>query len=280
MIDLIIPSAPPSEGINQFSNGRHFFERRKRMPSKYKLSPSASERFLTCTASLPHNLSFTENKATLKGQLQHAVAQLRLEQIFLGKDNAWKLEKLMNPKNKYTSRNDTELFVYWDDESERTVSNYITYIKAIYEEYKPISIEFEKRIKMVFYGNTINGVIDCVMITKDKRVIIVDLKTGRVPVDTEDNKQMLMYANGTIQDLFRKDTKIYDKILISICQSLINNTQAVEYTLKQLIDWYVEQKDKMNEINTNNLVFNPSKTACKYCQYRDNCSARIKAGVI
>lgn len=29
------------------------------MSSKYKLSPSSSDRFLTCTASLPHNKGFS-----------------------------------------------------------------------------------------------------------------------------------------------------------------------------------------------------------------------------
>lgn len=250
------------------------------MPSKYKLSPSASERFLSCTASLPHNLGFDENQYTLLGQLQHRVAQLRLQEIFEERDNSKKIEKLTDPSNDYVSQKNPQLKVQWNDNCEDTVDNYVSHIKRMSKQFKPKHVFIEHFISMKFFGNALRGVVDCAMILEDHSIVIVDLKTGRNPVDAEDNPQMLMYAHGIIQDYYRKTGHIAPRITISISQGLINNVVAVEYTLNQVSKWYLKQAKAMREINTNNLQFRPSTKACKYCQFKDKCAARIKKGVV
>lgn len=249
------------------------------MPSKYKLRPSSAERFLTCTASLPHNLGFDENQYTLLGQLQHKVAQLRLDQYFNEKNHEKEIEKLTDPNNEYTSRNNPELKVKWNNQCEETVDNYITYIKRLEKQYKPKLVFIEYFIKMQFFGNQVNGVVDCAFVLPDNSIIIVDLKTGRNRVDAEENAQMLMYGYGMLQDMYKKTSKVAKKVIISIAQGLINNVEAVEYSMEQLQNWYIKQAHAMKEINTNNLKFRPSPKACKFCQYKDNCAARIKKGV-
>lgn len=249
------------------------------MPSKYKLSPSSSDRFLTCTASLPHNLGFSESKHTLIGNLQHEVAALRLEELFLFKDNSQEIERLTNPDNYYVSRNDDTLKVKWNAQCEDNVNTYVGYIKQLYNEYNPKHIFIEHRIRMRFYGNTINGIVDCAMVTEEGDVIIVDLKTGRSKVSAEENNQMNMYAYGFVQDLHKKTKQKPNKIIVSICQSVVYNTKAISYTLKDLINWYVNLAPPMHEINTDNLVFRPNEKACKFCQYKANCNARIKEGI-
>jgi len=250
------------------------------MPSKFKLSPSASDRFLTCTASLPFNINFIESEPTLKGNLQHRVAFLRLDQIINSRDHAKEIETLTDYNHEYISAKTPGLKVYWDKDCENTVDNYISYIKQLIKEYSPKSVFLEYRIQMVFFENTINGIVDCAMILPDDSLIIIDLKSGRVKVETDDNNQMLMYAYGIIQDMYKKSGKVSQSVIISICQSLVNNTQAIKYSLDQMIKWYVKQHTPMNEINHNELVYRPNKTACKYCQNRANCNARIREGVI
>lgn len=250
------------------------------MSSKYKLSPSSSDRFLTCTASLPHNKGFSESKSTLKGSLQHEVAALRLQELFLYQDHSQEIERLTNPDNFYSSRRNKDLKVKWDKNCDSTVDTYISYIKQLYNEYKPKHIFIEQRIKMRFFDNNINGIVDVAMVLENGDVIIVDLKTGRSKVDTEDNNQMLMYAYGFIQELHRRTKIMPNKVIISICQSVIYNTKAVSYTFKDLLEWYIKQAQPMQEINTDNLVYRPNKKACKFCQFRAECNARIKAGVI
>lgn len=250
------------------------------MASKYKLSPSSSQRFLTCTASLPFNLDFTENENTLKGNLQHRVAFLRLDQLLNDKDHNKEIEKLTDTKEYYRSQNNKDLKVKWDKNCQETVDNYITYVKQLIEQFKPKMIFLEYRIKMIFHTNPINGVIDLAMILENDDIVIVDLKTGRVKVDTEDNSQMLMYGYGMIQSYYQKTQKLPKNIIISIAQSLVNNTQAMKYSLYQMMEWYYNQTPPMREINSNNLVFRPNKKACQYCQHRDSCNARIKAGIV
>lgn len=250
------------------------------MSSKYKLSPSSSDRFLTCTASLPHNLGFSESTSTLKGTLQHEVASLRLEEMFFFKDNTKKIEELTDPDNYYRSRNTESLKVKWDKSCDETVDTYITYVKQMYAQYKPKHIYIEHKIKMRFYGNDINGIVDCAMVLENGDVIIIDLKTGRSKVDTDENNQMLMYAYGFIQEMHRKTKVLPNQVIISICQSVVYNTRAVAYDFNDLIQWYVSQAQPMQEINNDKLVFRPNEKACKFCQYKANCNERIKAGIL
>lgn len=150
----------------------------------------------------------------------------------------------------------------------------------MYNQYKPKHIFIEQRIKMRFYDNNINGIVDCAMVTEDGDVIIIDLKTGRSKVDAEDNNQMLLYAYGFIQDLHKKTGQTPNEVVISICQSVIYNTKAISYSLNDLIAWYKSLAQPMKEINTDDLVFRPNAKACKFCQFKSNCNARIKAGIV
>lgn len=250
------------------------------MSSKYKLNPSASERFLTCTASLQYNSGFSESVVTLKGNLQHEVAALRLLQIYENEDHTEEIERLTDYNNVYISKNNPNLQVQWTNDCNVVVDNYVSYIQQLYKELQPKRIHIEYKVKMSFYDNVINGTADCVMILQNDDIVIIDLKTGRVKVDTDDNKQMFMYAYAVLQTEYQRTRKLPNHIIISICQSLVNNTQARKYSLKYLVDWYFAQFQPMWEINTNNLTYNPSPTACKYCQYRSKCNARIKGGVV
>ena len=250
------------------------------MPSKYKLSPSSSDRFLTCTASIQHNTGFSESLATLKGNLQHEVASLRLEEMFLFKDNTDKINYLIDPKNEYTSRNDRNLKVKWDKSCDETVDTYITYVKQMHTQYKPKHVYIEHKIKMRFYDNDVNGIVDCAMVLENGDVIVIDLKTGRSKVSTDENNQMLMYAYGFIQDLHRKTKVLPNQVIISICQSIVYNTKAVAYSFNDLINWYISQAQPMKEINTDNLVYRPNKKACQFCQFKAECNERIKAGIV
>jgi hypothetical protein len=248
--------------------------------SNYKLSPSASGRFLVCTASIQHNTGVSENEITLRGSLQHEVAYLKLKQELFGEDTQEKIEQLQNPENVYVGREREDVFVRWQPEFNPTISNYVDYIKRLKEEYRPVEIFLEYKVKMKFHDVQINGTVDCAMLLENGDLIIVDLKTGRSKVETEDNNQMLMYAYGIVQDIYAKTNKLPQNIIISICQSLIYNTQAISYTLKQIFDWYVDKSKPMEEIKTGNLVYRPAKDACKFCQFKHKCNERIKKGVI
>ena len=149
----------------------------------------------------------------------------------------------------------------------------------LYKQYEPHTVEIEKKITLTWYGFKKYGFIDLVMISNDY-TIIVDLKSGRTRVESEDNSQMLMYAIGKIQEEQEKKTGFNGKYIVSICQPLVNNIKAYEYSLNQISKFYVSHAKKMEEILFDRLQYDPSETACKWCDYRTNCNERIKKGVL
>lgn len=243
-------------------------------------SISASSRWLQCTASLKYNKDFVANINTLKGNLIHEVSALRLEEIFFGKDNAEKIEALKTKD--YIDEKSPKLKTKWDIESQRTSDSYIDYAVRLYQQYQPHTIEIEKKVNVRWYGYEKYGLIDLVMVNDDY-TIIVDLKSGRTPVDTYDNTQMLIYAIGKMQEYGKQTTEertFYGNYIITICQPLLNNKVAVEYSRNSLVRFYQSHRIKMEEIISGNLQYDPTPNACKWCDYRSKCSERIKKGVI
>jgi hypothetical protein len=248
--------------------------------SQYKISPSSSGRFLTCTASIQHNTGSGESETTLKGTLQHEVAFLKLDQMINLHNHEQEIATLTDLNNWYEGKENKAIKVQWSRDFDITVNNYIAYVKKIVQAYSPSEIMLEYKIKLNFHGEQMNGTVDCAMILENGDLMIIDLKTGRTPVKTEDNNQMLMYAYGVIQDRWRQKKTMPQNIVISIFQSLINNTNAVSYTMKEIMEWYVSKIEPMEEIKTGNLVYRPSTDACKFCQFKHKCNERIKKGVI
>ena len=240
-------------------------------------SISASSRWLKCTASLQYNKDFKANINTLKGNLIHDVSALRLKEIFLEENHQEEIERLKT--SDFVDNNDKTLVTRWDNDCEKTHEGYINYAIKVYKQYQPHTIEIEKKVNLSWYGYKKYGFIDLVMISDDY-TIIIDLKSGRTKVESEDNSQMLMYAIGKIQEEQAKNSDFTGRYIISICQSLVNNIKAYEYSLNQIARFYASHKKAMEEIIKGELQYRPDPTACKYCDFRDKCTERIKKGVI
>lgn len=244
---------------------------------KYKLRPSSSGRFLKCTASVQFaEKPFEENVNNLKGNLQHEVASLRLEQIYKNKENAEEIQKLMDYDNIYYGKN-PKIKVKWDSGCDFSVDSYISLVKKIYSQYNAKEIYIEESIDLNFYGNQIKGKIDCAILT-DEYLFVIDLKTGRMKVEVNDDPQILMYALGLLQKL-NKENNLPQKIVIGISQAVINNTELIEYSLKDIRDWYAKQSQAMWEINNNELKYRPDSKICKYCVNNSKCNERIRQGI-
>lgn len=245
---------------------------------KYKLRPSSAPRFLTCTASVQFSEKpFEENEFNVKGTLLHEVASLRLEQIYLGKDNTREINKLMNYDNVYSLK-DPKIKVKWDRYSGEAVDSYVSLVNKIYKDYGIKKIFIEENIKLKFFGNEIYGKVDCALVNEEY-LFIIDLKTGRNKVETHDDSQMLLYALGFVQKLNQVNL-LPKTIVIGISQEIIRNTELISYSLTDLKDWYVKQANVMWEINNDKLVYRPNEEACRYCVNNVNCNERIKAGIV
>lgn len=240
-------------------------------------SISASARWLKCTASLQWNKDFIENVNTLKGNLIHKVIALRLKEIFFKENHREYIKKLKT--DDYVSEKNKDLKTKWDNDCEKTFDGCIAYARKMYNQYKPHTIEIEKKVNLIWYGYKKFGYIDFIMIS-DEYTIIIDWKTGRTVVENDDNSQMLMYAVGKIQEQRKQKDFTPMRYIISICQPLLKLKPPFQYTINQISRFYNSHKKAMDEIISGNLVFRPSSLACKWCDHRDSCNERIKQGVV
>lgn len=236
-------------------------------------SLSASQRWLTCTASLLYNdKPFMEKEVTVMGSLCHKISELMLRSHFFGEDHGEELKALRH--DPFLSE-DGKIAVKCTERLWGISENYATYAKSMAKEHAHPNQEvfIEEKVNLKFYGYDKIGYVDFMAVTPEA-IVIVDLKTGRVPVSADVNSQMLLYAVATVQK-----NGLRERIITAIAQPVINAFDAYEYTPAMLGEWYAGQRQAMDEIAKNELVYRPSAKACKYCDHRDFCNERIKKGV-
>lgn len=212
----------------------------------YKLSPSKAHRFLNCTKSLEFDVDFVETPLTLRGSILHKLAEMNLR-------NQETMEYIAEHKI-----NEYELYLI--NEYTRAVWNETERIKGklIIEEKKPI----------IIFNNNINLIVDA-LIVGETEASIIDLKSGNADVEVEDNEQLYFYAYMVATQ--------YDNIntfYLNIFQKGVLKTFAV--SRQEVFDFFLEREHIFIKIEKNELEYNPSDKACKFCSIKDKCLARAK----
>lgn len=212
---------------------------------KYALSPSKAHRFLRCTASLLHDKKEEETAATIRGRQLHEYAYLKL------------------------TNQDYEEFaeIHQINDYEENLIN--CYVNAVLEEAIRIGATkriFEKKESASLYFFNFNYIIDALLIGGDTASII-DLKTGNIDVEVENNEQLLFYAH----DVSIKYPKI-KKFRLSIFQKMRMKTQEIQK--QDIIDFFLEKYDIFEEIHSEDLKYRPSEKACQWCAIKNTCIAR------
>lgn len=213
----------------------------------YKLSPSKAHRYLRCTKSLEYDTEFVETPWTIRGNILHEYGERKL------------LEK------------ETETF-----ENENKFSDYEKflingYVQAVMSEYNLIQadkMQIEVKEPIEIFGNTFNSIIDALLLAK-RIASIIDLKTGNNDVAPDENEQLLFYAYGVL--LRNPQIEIFR---LSIFQKGKLKTEVV--TREYIYDFFMEKFEVFDAISKNELTYNPSEKACKYCAFKEKCVARAK----
>ncbi len=213
----------------------------------YKLSPSKAHRFLVCTKSLEHDVEFTETAVTIRGKMLHDLAEkkLREEDIF-----------------DFVKNNDINEYEHFLIDG---------YVKTVINEYYQLgahTLQVEIKEPIFIYGNTINIVIDALVLAKVKASIL-DLKTGNTDVEITDNEQMMFYAY-LVATKYPKINTIY----ISIYQK--GRQKKHKILRSEVFDFFISKEHIFEKIRKNELEYNPSDSACKYCAIKKTCMARAK----
>lgn len=225
------------------------------------LSPSAASRWLACTPSVRLEQAF-ENKSSSfaeEGTLAHAVGECILRELS-GEITPAQAELILaeHMQNKYYSK---ELHDY--------AEGYAYFVWAMCKPGTHLFIE--QRLDMTDYVEEGFGTADAIVIGNNV-LRMSDLKYGKgVPVYSEDNPQLKLYALGA----YKEFSHIFDidTIEMNIYQPRLDNISVWSISVVDLLEWAEnELKPKAKLAYEGKGEFNPGK-GCMWCRAKATCRA-------
>lgn len=234
-----------------------------------KLSASGASRWATCPGSvqMEDGIPDKESIYAQEGTLAHEMSELKLKHYLDPKGFGKRKLNAAIKKLKENELHQAEMESYTD--------TYVDFIKekALSFPSNPY-IEIEKRVDFSRWVDGGFGTCDCVLI-HGSTLSIIDLKYGKgVPVSSEQNEQLILYALGAY-DAFNLIYNL-DKIELNIVQPRINNFSTWEISLTELLLWGDYFKVQAEKALGGNGELVPSAKACKFCKARDICTARAE----
>lgn len=249
------------------------------MPSAHaNLSPSASERWINCPASIrmaaehADEIDDKDSPYALEGTIAHALAELEASQTF----------GLTSRKQYHAARRD---WLKWFseqrypegtyDEMYGHVKAYIDYIKGRLKLHPGSRVLFEQRLD--------SGVPTCwgtsdTVIFSPTHVEIIDFKYGAgMFVRAAGNSQLRLYACGAL-DTYGDMLGDTETVYCTVFQPRMDNVGTEELTADELRAW----RDQValpaaRETAQPNARFGPSADVCKWCPVANICRVRVEA---
>ena len=234
-----------------------------------KLSASGASRWATCPGSvqMEDGIPDKESIYAQEGTLAHEMSELKLKHYLDPKGFG---KRKLNAAIKKLKENEL-----YQAEMDSFTDTYVDFIKekAMSFSSNPY-IEIEKRVDFSRWVDGGFGTCDCILI-HGSTLSIIDLKYGKgVPVSSEQNEQLILYALGAY-DAFNLIYNL-DKIELNIVQPRINNFSTWEISLTELLLWGDYFKVQAEKALGGNGELVPSAKACKFCKARDICTARAE----
>lgn len=238
------------------------------------LSPSSASRWLACTPSalLESKMPRTTNAAADKGTLAHELGEILISQYFRGighpdfidrPTKAKRLEEIQKKEKLY----DEEMLKYCYHYRDFVIESY----NVALAECPDTKIFLEVEVDLATYVPEGFGTSD-VIIVSSKRIHIIDLKYGTgVPVAADNNKQMMVYGVGAIDQFeFIFSPEI---IFMSIFQPRIDNSSTWDMQVSDLMEWAVDilkPKAFIASTGAGELVIGDH---CRFCKVNGPCVA-------
>jgi len=210
-------------------------------------SASSLDRLAICppSARLSKDIPETQNKDAERGTRIHALGEL----ILLGKD-------------------DTDGFPEGTEQEDIDIARgYAEYVWETADIAGTIYVEESLHKALANIHSDLGGTADAVVVS-GRDLHIIDLKTGRNPIDAKENKQMLTYGLGA---LLTHGINKFDNVHLHIYQP--NNISKVTYPLERMADWAIELKVIAKRADDPFEKPVPHAKACYYCKAKPVCPA-------
>lgn len=235
------------------------------MTKHARLSPSAAERWMNCTASAkPTNRKDEEDVQTTsaqEGTLAHKIGEAILN------DDIERLEEYKNRPEFHV-----DMLKYVKKYTDYCINTY----NKMRKKTKNIGLRIEKRVNLDDYIPKGYGTADCIIYT-DAYLEVIDLKYGiGVKVDVEDNTQLKLYALGALTKLNALGCKI-KTIKLTICQVRFDDgISSFILDAEDLKRWGVEEvMPKAKEAYYEDGIYNAGDW-CQFCNYKNICGYRSR----
>ncbi|CAB5512493.1 hypothetical protein LMG26857_01783 [Achromobacter anxifer] len=237
-------------------------------PAHATLSPSGAERWSTCPASIQLEAGYPDTSSDYadEGTAAHSVAEMALRE---GKDAmAYKGRRISMRAGKTVE-------VTADMATE--VQKYVDYVRDVSAGHELL---LEQRLDISRWVPEAFGTSDAVILRTDDELHVCDLKFGRgVKVDAEENKQMILYALGAL-DQFAVVLD-FERVRMTIHQPRLNHVSEWAITVDELRERGARLKEAAeraylyvgSETPPVPSDYAPSEKACRFCKARGACPA-------
>lgn len=229
------------------------------------LSPSASHRWLHCTAAprLEEGIKDEGSDYAAEGTLAHVYCAMKLKN-FLGLPTDGEKEEIAALQEKYGTG---EMAEYTD-----------TYVTIVLEKYNAAraatpdaQLLVETRLDFSDYVPEAFGTADAIIIA-DGTMEVIDFKYGKgVKVSAVENPQMMIYALGAYAR-FAFEYRI-DNLRATIVQPRIDNLSEYEITVEELTAWAANVLTPAAEKAYKGEGPQTPGAWCQFCKVKNQCRA-------
>lgn len=222
-----------------------------------RLAPSASERWTTCTASVPYAAANAHRIPEDKGSVyadEGTKAHDYAASVLLGAMGIDDVPESFRPH----------------------VKLYVDHCRSLE---RPDAETIVERSVPLFYRTTDSGTVDFAAVG-DGKVVVRDLKYGQgVEVEAEGNTQLAIYALSlvySVEGLYSLPPST--TVSIGIVQPRYRGSEPIkvwELTLAELEEFCSGIVTAVSSIDSGFTRFAPSEKACRWCKCKSFCEARF-----
>lgn len=226
-----------------------------------KLSPSSSDRWLACPASIVRAPETEDegSEAAREGTAAHAFAEFCL---------TGRLDPMTAPFPK-------EISEYDSVDLRGHIKTYADYVWRLVDAGGELFIE--QRLN-IFKQYEVFGTADAIVVMANGVIHVIDLKFGKgILVDVEDNTQLLLYGVGGLEFDWLSKVPVHT-IEVHIVQPRRNNLGSRTYSVESLGQWVKENTGKVKAAFDGTDIAAPG-THCKWCPIKTTCRERAAANL-